>query len=65
MKYRKKRQTNKITRSPDTNITESNWEYKMANNNDKHICKTENCRLQKRKMLIKFGFTDELMKEFI
>ena len=37
----------------------------MANNNDKHICKTENCRLQKRKMLIKFGFTDELMKEFI
>ena len=40
-----KTQTNKITRSPDTNIPESTWEYKITNNNNKYICKTENWRL--------------------
>ena len=39
---KKKTQTNKITRSPDTNIPESTWEYKITNNNNKYICKTEN-----------------------
>ena len=30
----KKTQTNKITRSPDTNIPESTWGYKITNNNN-------------------------------
>ena len=30
----KKKQTNKITRLPDTNIPESTWEYKITNNNN-------------------------------
>ena len=60
----KKTQTSKITRLPDTNIPESTWECKITNNNNKYIFKTENWRL-KKKMLIKFGFTDELMKELI
>ena len=34
----KKRQT-KITRSPDTNIPESTWEYKINNNNSIYIYK--------------------------
>ena len=38
----KKTQANKITRSPDINIPESTWEYKITNNNNKYICKTEN-----------------------
>ena len=38
----KKTQTIKITRLPDTNIPESTWEYKIANNNNKYVCKTEN-----------------------
>ena len=25
-----------------TNIQESTWEYKIINNNNKYICKTEN-----------------------
>ena len=36
---KKKTQTNKITRSPDTNIPESTWD--LTNNNNKYICKTE------------------------
>ena len=39
---KKKTQTSKITRSSDTNIPESTWEYKITNNNNKYICKTEN-----------------------
>ena len=39
----KKAQANKITRSADTNIPESTWEYKITNNNNKYICKKENC----------------------
>ena len=39
-----KKQTYKITRSPDTNIPESTWEYKITNNNNIYI---------KRKFLIK------------
>ena len=35
-------QTNKNTQSPDTNTPESTWEYKITNNNNKYICKTEN-----------------------
>ena len=38
----KKTQTYKITRSPDTNIPESTLEYKITNNDNKYICKTEN-----------------------
>ena len=41
----KNTQTNKITRSPDTNIPESTWEYKITNNDNKYICKTEHWRL--------------------
>ena len=42
-KYRQKNtQTNKIIRSPDTNIPESTWEYKITNKNNKYIYKTEN-----------------------
>ena len=33
-KIKTKKQTNKITRSPDTNIPESTWEYKITNNNN-------------------------------
>ena len=44
-----KKQTYKITQSPDTNIPESTWEYKITNNNNIYI---------KRKLLIKFRFTD-------
>ena len=33
----KKSQANKITRSPDTNIPGSTWEYKVTNNNNKYI----------------------------
>ena len=36
-----KTQTNKITRSPDSNTPESTWEYKITNNNNKYICKKE------------------------
>ena len=44
LKYRhKKTETNKITRSPDTNIPESTSEYKITNNNNKYVCKKENC----------------------
>ena len=39
---KKKTQTNKITRLPDTNIPESTWEYKITNSNNKYVCKTEN-----------------------
>ena len=39
----KKTHTNKITRSPDTNIPGSTWEYKIINNNNKYICKKGNC----------------------
>ena len=35
------------------------WEYKITNNNNKYICKKGNCLLYKRKLLVKFGFTDE------
>ena len=35
-------QTKKITGLPDTNIPESTSEYKITNNNNKHICRTEN-----------------------
>ena len=35
--WRKKTQTNNITRSPDTNMPESTWEYKITNNNNKYI----------------------------
>ena len=38
-----KKQTNKITRLPDANIPESIWKYKITNNNNKYICKKENC----------------------
>ena len=41
-KRQKKNTENKITRSPDANIPESTWEYKITNNNNKYICKTEN-----------------------
>ena len=41
-KNKNKTQTNNITRSPDTNIPESTWEYKITNNNNKYICKKEN-----------------------
>ena len=37
----KKNTDKQNTRLPDTNILESNWEYKIANNNNKYICKTE------------------------
>ena len=40
-----------FTQSPDNNTPESTWEYKITNNNNKYICK-------KRKLLIKFRFTD-------
>ena len=40
--YTKKAQTNNITRSPDTNILESTWGYKIANNNNKYTCKKQN-----------------------
>ena len=33
---------NKITRSPDINITKSTWEHKITNNNNKYTCKSEN-----------------------
>ena len=46
---KKNKQTYKITPSPDTNIPESTWEYKITNNNNIYI---------KRKLLIKFRFTD-------
>ena len=35
--------TNKITQSPDANIPESAWEYKITNNNNKYIYKKESC----------------------
>ena len=55
VKYRqKKTQTNSITQSPDTNISESTWEYKITNNISKYTCKKENCSLN----------SDLLMKEF-
>ena len=38
----KKTQTNKITQSPDTNILESAWKYKITNNNNKYIYMKEN-----------------------
>ena len=41
-KTKKNTQTKKITRLPDTNMPESTSEYKITNNNNKHICKTEN-----------------------
>ena len=50
-----KKQTNKITRLPDTNIPDSTWKYKLTNNNNKYICKKENCGLN----------SDLLMEEFI
>ena len=34
---RQKKTENKITRSPDANIPESTWEYKITNNNNKYI----------------------------
>ena len=34
---KKKTRRNNITRSPDTNIPESTWEYKITNNNNKYI----------------------------
>ena len=41
----KKTQTNKITRSPNTNIPESTWEYKITNSNNTYIYiyKEEKC----------------------
>ena len=38
----KKNTDKKNTRSPDTNILESTWEYKITNNNNQYMCKTEN-----------------------
>ena len=32
-----KTQTNKVTGSPDTNISESTWEFKKTSNNNKYI----------------------------
>ena len=55
VKYRKKTQTNKITRSPDTNIPESTWKYKITNNNNKYMCKRENIWL----------YSDLLVKRFM
>ena len=48
-------------------ISESTWEFKKTNNNNKYIYvkqKNDNWK-KKRKLLIKFRFTDELIKEFI
>ena len=38
--FRQKNTQTKITRSPDTNIPESSWEYKITNNNIMYI---KNC----------------------
>ena len=51
----KKGQRNKITGSPDINIPASTWECKIINNNNKFILYI----YIKRKLLIKFRFTDE------